>query len=107
MSKECVVMVRKGEWVQIHQIVLEAEERTARIPEDTKEWPFELWVKGFIEADAEIGDIVDIKTLTGRMVRGELVEVNPGYHFGFGEEFVPEVLKIGQELRRILREGEN
>src|SRR5690242_17061328 len=101
------MMVRKGEWVQIHQIVLEAKERTAKIPEDTKSWPVELWVKGFIEMDANIGDVVEIRTLTGRRARGELVEVNPGYDYGFGEEFVPEVLKIGQELRRILREGEN
>lgn len=100
-------MAKKGDWVQIHQIVLNAEERTARIPEDTKACPVELWVKGFIEADANVGDTVTIKTLTGRMVTGELVEVNPGYHYGFGDEFVPEVLKIGQELRRLLKEGEN
>lgn len=100
-------MVKKGEWVQIHQIVLKAEERTARIPDDTKKCPFELWVKGFLENDANLGDIVTIKTLTGRVTSGELVEANPGYHYGFGEEFVPEVLKIGMQLRSILKDGEN
>lgn len=101
------MMAKKGDWVQIHQIVLKAEERTARIPEDTKQCPVELWVKGFIENDANIGDSVTIKTITGRKVTGELVEVNPGYTYGFGEEFVPEVLTIGKQLRSILKEGEN
>lgn len=101
------MMAKKGDWVQIHQIVLKAEERTARIPEDTKACPVELWVKGFIDRDGNIGDTVEITTLTGRKVKGKLVEVNPKYHYGFGEEFVPEVLKIGLQLRSILKEGEN
>jgi 2-amino-4-ketopentanoate thiolase alpha subunit len=101
------MMIRKGDWVQIHQIVLKAEERTARIPEDTKLCPVELWVKGFIKHDANIGDVVEIETLTGRLVKGELMEVNPIYHYGFGEEFIPEVLKIGLQLRGILKDGEN
>lgn len=99
-------MALKGDWVQIHQIVLKASERTGRIPEDTKNTDLQLWVKGFIEEDASIGDTVLIKTLTGRMVEGKLVEVNPGYHYGFGDEFVPEVLKIGIQLRSILKDGE-
>jgi hypothetical protein len=101
------MMIKKGDWVQIHQIVLKAEERTARIPEDTKRCPVELWVKGFISHDASIGDIVEIKTITGRIVKGELIAANPKYNYGFGEEFVPEVLKIGLQLRSILKDGEN
>jgi hypothetical protein len=100
-------MIKKGDWVQIHQIVLKAEERTARIPEDTKLCPVELWVKGFIKEDASLGDEVEIETLTGRLVRGELIEVNPRYNYGFGEEFIPEVLQIGLKLRGILKDGEN
>lgn len=98
-------MIKKGEWVQIHQIVLRADERTARIPEDTKACPVELWVKGFLQADGELGQEATVETLTGRMVTGELVSKNPGYEFGFGEEFIPEVLKIGLQLRGILKEG--
>jgi hypothetical protein len=97
---------KKGDWVQIHQIVLKPEERPAHLPEDTKKVPLELWVKGFIEHDANIGDEVEIITLTGRRVKGELVEVNPKYEHGFGE-FVPEILQIGIQLRGILKEGES
>ncbi|KRQ86899.1 hypothetical protein ABG79_01390 [Caloramator mitchellensis] len=96
---------KKGDWVQIHEEVLKPHERTANIPEDTKKVPVEMWVKGFLNHDAEIGDIVEITTLTGRVVKGELVEVNPTYTYGFGE-FVPEVLQIGIKLRNILKEGD-
>ena len=98
---------KKGDWVQIHQIVLRTEERTGRIPEDTRKTDLQLWVKGFIQTDGTLGDTVTVKTITGRIVEGSLLEVNPGYTFGFGEEFVPEVLQIGIQLREILKEGEN
>jgi hypothetical protein len=100
-------MVKKGDWVQIHEIVLKPEERTGKLPEDTKKVPLELWVKGFINHDASIGDTVEITTLTGRIVTGELVGVNVKYDYGFGDEYVPELLKIGIQLRGILKDGES
>lgn len=99
-------MVKKGEWVQIHQIVLNPEERSNHLPEDTKKVSLELWVKGFLKQDSNIGDEVEITTLTGRSVYGTLVDVNPNYKYGFGE-FVPELLQIGIQLRGILKEGES
>ena len=99
-------MVKKGEWVQVHQVVLEPWERTARLPEDTSKCPVELWVKGFLVYDCEMNNQAVIKTLTGRIVKGELVAVNPGYEYGFGDEFVPEVLQIGIQLRELLRAGD-
>ena len=30
-------MARKGDWVRIHNVVLKADERTAKIPDDTRE----------------------------------------------------------------------
>ncbi|MDO6354325.1 2-amino-4-oxopentanoate thiolase subunit OrtA [Caloramator sp. CAR-1] len=99
------MMAKKGDWVQIHEVVLKPHERTANIPEDTKKVPLEMWVKGFLNHDAKIGDTVEITTLTGRIVKGELVEINPTYTYGFGD-FVPEVLQIGITLRNILKEGD-
>ncbi|SKA81550.1 2-amino-4-ketopentanoate thiolase alpha subunit [Caloramator quimbayensis] len=98
---------KKGDWVQIHEIVLKPEERTGKLPEDTKKVPLELWVKGFLNHDANLNDMVEITTLTGRIVKGELVSVNPRYEYGFGEEYVPEILKIGRQLRGILKGGDN
>ena len=67
--------------------------------------PLEMWVKGHLTADAEIGDEVEIITRTGRHVRGRLLEVNPRYTHDYGE-FVPELLEIGDTVRGILFGGD-
>jgi hypothetical protein len=95
---------KKGDWVQIHQIVLKPEERAPQVPEDTKTVPLELWVKGTALHDAEQGSVVEIETITGRRVMGELVAVNPRYTHDFGD-FVPELLKVDLQLREILFGG--
>lgn len=97
--------LNKGEWVQIHQIVLKPEERAPQVPEDTKKVPLELWVKGILQHDANIGEKAEIVTMTGRKVEGELVQANPPYVHTFGD-FVPELLKIDMQLREILFGGE-
>lgn len=96
-------LVKKGEWVQIHDIILKPEERTAKIPEDTKKVPLELWVKGFLNEDARMGDRVEITTMTGRTVSGVLVDVNPTYDHGFGDIYIPELLKIRKQARAIVK----
>ncbi|MEA2016379.1 MAG: 2-amino-4-oxopentanoate thiolase subunit OrtA [Actinomycetota bacterium] len=98
-------LIKKGEWIQIHKIVLRAKERIANIPEETKKVAFESWLKGFLNSDANIGDKVEITTLTKRIVSGELVSVNPKYKYSFGDEYVPEILKIGIQVRGILKRG--
>ena len=35
-AKEKMRMAKKGDWVRIHSIVLKADERTAKLPEDTQ-----------------------------------------------------------------------
>ncbi|QTA38719.1 2-amino-4-ketopentanoate thiolase [Thermosipho ferrireducens] len=97
---------RKGDWVQIQKTILKPEERTAPLPDDTKKVPFEMRVKGFLLNESAIeGDIVEIRTLTGRIVKGTLVSINPVYEHNFGEP-VPELINVGLELRKIL-EGDN
>ena len=97
---------KKGEWVKIYRVILKPEERAPQVPDDTKLVPLEMWVKGFITADAELGDIVDVKTITGRMESGKLVEINPTYTHSFGN-FVPELLQIGLDLKEILFGGDS
>jgi len=96
---------KKGDWVQIHRIVLHPGERSPQLPEDTKKVPLEMWQKGFITHDASIGDEAEIETVIGRKVKGKLVRVNPVYGHNFGKP-VRELLTIGMELRKLL-EGEN
>jgi len=98
-------MAKKGDWVRIHKVVLKAEERTAKLPEDTKVCDLEMWTKGTLLSDAEIGDEVEIETIVGRREKGELVEVNPYYTHSYGV-FVPEIIEIDKQLREIMKGGD-
>jgi hypothetical protein len=98
-------MVKKGEWVRIHKVILAPAERAPQVPDDTKQVPLEMWDKGFLQTDAEIGDVVTIETVTGRNETGELIEVNPYYEHDFGK-FVPELLKIDKQVTEIVFGGD-
>lgn len=97
-------MIKKGEWVLIHKNVLEASERAPQVPDDTKNVPLEMWVKGYLQADANVGDEVTVLTRTKRLVSGNLLEANPYYKHDYGK-FVPELLQIGDQVREILFGG--
>lgn len=99
------MVVEKGAWVRIHDIVLKPEDRSPNIPEDTKKVPIEMWTKGFLQEEASIGDMVEIKTITGRYMKGKLIEVNPYYDHDYGR-FVPEILEIGLQLKELLWGGD-
>ncbi len=99
-------MAKKGDWVRVHGIVLKADERKAKIPKDTQECDFEMWVKGYLlDNEAEVGDTVNVETATGRREIGILLEENPQYTHSFGA-FVPEIIEIDKRLREIIYEGE-
>ena len=54
-------MAKRNDWVRIHRNVLEPAERTGKLPEDTKQVPLEMWVKGrLVNESAEIGDEVTV-----------------------------------------------
>ena len=98
-------MIEKGSWVRIHDIVLEPSERAPQVPDDTKSVPLELWTKGFLAENAQLGDRVVVTTITGRVASGTLIEVDPFYDHSFGR-FVPELLQIGIQLKDILFGGD-
>ncbi|MBQ7568153.1 2-amino-4-ketopentanoate thiolase [bacterium] len=96
----------KGDWVRLHIVAMEPAERAEHLPEDTKNVPLEMWVKGFLQNEtAEIGDEAQVMTRTGRLVCGILTERNPGYTHSFGDT-VPELLQIGPQVRSIVFGGE-
>lgn len=96
---------KKGDWVRIHSVVLPAGQRAGSVPEDTQKCDLQLWNKGFLLGDsASIGDEVEVETIIGRKVKGELVEVRPYWKHNFGK-CVPELLFIGKQAREILAEG--
>lgn len=98
---------KRGDWVRIHNIVLEVGQRSTSIPEETQNVPLEMWDKGFLlEDSAMLGDKVRIETYIGRIIEGRLIEVNPYYKHDFGK-CVPELLYIGRQARELLaKDGE-
>ena len=96
----------KNTWVEISGIVLQKDGRAPNLPDDTKQVPLEMRVKGFLLHDAEIGAEAEIITPSGRTVRGMLTGINPEYTHMFGSP-IPELSPIASEIRAILRERRN
>lgn len=78
---------------------MKSEDRSPNVPNDTKQVPLKMWVKGILQEDADLFDIVTIKTATGRYETGRLKETNPPYRHNYGD-FVPEIL----EIRNIIKQ---
>lgn len=93
--------IEQGTWVEVRKILLQPEERSDRLPEDTKQIPYVMRVRGFLSHAASINEEVEIVTLSGRKVKGTLTKRDPGYEHGFGSP-VYELLKIGEEEHKIL-----
>ena len=95
--------IEKGTWVEIHNVVLGANERAPQVPEDTRQVPLEMRVKGYLVAPATIGEEAEIETPTGRRLCGSLSEINPPYTHSFGSP-IPEISAIGKSVRALLRD---
>lgn len=87
-----------GEWVEVERVVLEPADRAEGLPEDTARQPLKMWVKGFAREAARIGEEVEVETMTGRVVRGKLTDVLPGYTHTFGRP-PAELAPVGRDLR--------
>jgi len=94
-----------GTWVEIHGVVLPAGERAPQVPADTRAVPLEMRVKGFLLNDARLGDEVQIRTPSGRCLRGTLSRANPSYDHGFGPP-IPALSGIAEEVRALLTNDE-
>jgi hypothetical protein len=96
----------KGQFVKIHNIILESSQRASTVPEDTKKVPFEMWINGFlVNEEASFGDVIKIKTVVGRSVEGTLVDCHPKYEHTFGKP-IPELMEIGPKVRNFIDGGE-
>jgi hypothetical protein len=97
-----MTMIDKGTFVRIRQTVLNPQDRSPNLPDDTKKVPFKIWVKGYLLEDADLFDIVTIKTIDGRLIKGRLKEANPPYRHSYGD-FVQEVLCVRDIIRNDMR----
>jgi len=87
-----------GAWVEVERVLLEPADRSAALPADTAARPMLVWVAGFAQGPAELGQDVTVETMTGRAVTGRLSAINPGYHHTFGNP-LPELIHVGPDLR--------
>lgn len=96
---------KKGDWVQIHNVLLPAGGRALQVPEDTQACDLDLWVKGVLQKDAAEGELAEIVTMTGRHVTGTLCDINPKYIHTYGD-FTPELLRVDLQVRQMIFGGE-
>lgn len=96
------MQAHRGDWVQVHLVILEAGDRAPQVPEDTAKVPLEMKVKGrLVDETARLGDTVSLETAVGRKITGKMVAIDPPYDVGFGPPPV-ELRSVGAELRKIL-----
>ena len=91
-----------GDWVEIAQVVLQPEERAPGLPPDTAVLPYVLRASGVAQEAGEIGATISVRTLSGRVISGELVEINPSFRHDFGRG-VPELLQTRLRLQAMMR----
>jgi hypothetical protein len=94
-------MIKKGSFVEIMQVVLEPNDRSGSIPEDTKATPLKLWAKGVLLQDGEMGEKASIVTAAGRRLEGDITDGSMAYDHDFGQ-FIQETMYIGSQAKSIL-----
>lgn len=105
MKGESQWKLQKRRLGAVEEIVLPAGHRAPQVPEDTQKCDLKLWVKGILQEDGKIGDEVEIKTVTGRIAKGTLCEINPRYVHDYGD-FQPELLHVELQLKELLFGGD-
>ncbi|UJL45692.1 2-amino-4-ketopentanoate thiolase [Virgibacillus sp. NKC19-16] len=93
--------IKRGTWVEVENTILYPEDRSNQLPLETKKIPYEMKVRGFLANDAYLNEIVTIKTLSRRFIKGKLMQSQPEYNHTFGPPVI-ELLHIGEEEENIL-----
>lgn len=73
-----------GDWIEIEWTVLEAAERTGRLPVDTAALPYRARCRGAAAERTSIGRETRIVTPAGRELAGRVVARFPGHDHSFG-----------------------
>jgi hypothetical protein len=88
-----------GTWTEIEWTVLEPDERGAGVPAETRATPYLARCRG-MATGPEVGQEVEIRTATGRQLRGRVRELLPGYHHTFGSP-LPEWIAMRNAIQGI------
>lgn len=87
------MLIKKGTFVRIEKTILAPEDRTAKIPDDTKSVPFKMWTKGVLLEDTNLLEEAEIMTMAKRKDVGKVVEVDPFYTLNYGQ-FLEEMIEM-------------
>lgn len=87
------MLINKGKYVRIRKHLLLPGSREENVPNETQKVPLKMWVKGRLVDESELFEETKIITITGRVVKGELKEVEPRYKHDFGD-FVEELSSV-------------
>jgi hypothetical protein len=85
-----------GSVVRVAWNVLEADEQ-APTPRRTED-PVQATVRGVVDAPVHVGEVVEVRTASGRSVRGRVIEVDPRYPASFGTP-IHALTRIGPDLK--------
>lgn len=96
--------MKQGSFVLIVSDVLPPDQRAASLPMETKQTPLRQWLKGTLVKDANLGELATVRTQTGRLVQGTLLEVHPRFQHSFGE-YVPELALIRTMIDTLMPRG--
>jgi hypothetical protein len=85
--------IPKGTWVEVERTLISPDRRVPSRPLDPAKLPsYMVRVSGFLLEDAELGQQVRIRTITGKVHLGKLRIQSPSYGHSFGHT-VPELLR--------------
>lgn len=84
------MLVDKGKYVRIRKHIILPGKRDKSVPAETQKVPLKMWIRGRLIEESELFEETSVITTTGRIVKGELKEIEPRYKHDFGD-FVEEL----------------
>lgn len=91
----------RDEWVELEWEELAPDERASGCPPDTRTVPYLARVRGMAAAPT-VGDDTEVRTPTGRLIRGRVRELDPGYEHSFGHP-LPAWVHMKNHIRDLLK----
>lgn len=92
------------QWVEIEWTVLEPQDRSQKIPDETRRTAYRARTRGYAPGNPEIGDEVEVTTVSGRRLRGQVLSLRPGYEHSFGRP-EPAWLEMQRSIRDLVKES--
>jgi len=90
--------IPKGTWVEVERTLVSADRRLPVRTLDPAKLPsYMVRVSGFLLEDADLGQQVRIRTITGKVHIGKLRIQSPSYGHSFGHT-VPELMRPARTL---------